>query len=213
MPTRALESPAVPTHPAGGIRSAPLLQQPGYRSVAAGLTGAAFGWLAGQLLTDLGAVINSYVILDLATLALLGGSVGGLVRGVGAVPPPLRREGKLALEAALGGLIGALAATTGGLLGLLIVGAGRLDHSGSGFLIARLLVWGLAAASIGVGLALGAASRDRSRFRDGALGGLAGGLLGALLFSLPGPTQVWQLLGFLFLGAGVGYGAGRSRPG
>ena len=184
----------------------PLLQQATYRSTAAGLTGAALAWLGAQLLTDLGAVINSYAILDLVTLALLGASVGVSLRAAAA-----RRDAELPLEAATAGLIGALAAAAGGVIGLLIVAVGRFDRSGPGFLAARLLVWGMAAAAIGAGLALLTHSNDRARLRNTALGGLVGGLVGAALFSFPGPTQVWHLLGFLCLGAGVGYGAGRSR--
>jgi hypothetical protein len=32
-----------------------------------------------------------------------------------------------------------------------------------------------------------------------------------MIFSLPGPTQVWQLFGFLLIGLAVGYGVSRNR--
>src|SRR5262249_32630798 len=155
-------------------------------------TGAILGWGLSLLLSDLGGVIESYGALDLTALVLLGGSVGGLVLG----GTGLRRGQNVALEAAAGGLLGAGAARRGGCLGCLISGAAGLDGSRQGFLVARLLVWGIAAGLLGLVLAARSVMLDRVRILEGLLFGLASGAIAAMVYSLPGPTQIWQLLAF-----------------
>jgi hypothetical protein len=185
----------------------PFLARGTYLGAVAGLTGAGLGWVASQGFTDLGSLIDNYGVLDLVVLALLGALVGGMLLGLGA----LRKGQNVPLETAAGILLGAIGAATGGFLGFLLSGVAGLESSRQGFLLARLLVWAFAAGLLGLALALRTVTLDRIRLLEGLLLGLGGGAIAAMIFSLPGPTQVWQLFGFLLIGLAVGYGVSRNR--
>lgn len=184
----------------------PFLPKGAYLGLVGGLSGAALAWLATSFFTDLGTVLVSYGALDLVVATFLGGFVGAAVLGLAA----LRRNEPALAALAVGLLLGGLGTATGALLGLVAAGFGGLGNSRQGFIVARLLVWGLGA-GVG-GLALGAwwIRRDRGRLVDGLLFGLGAGALGGLVMSLPGPTDLWQLIGFALVGLGLGYGL--SRP-
>ncbi len=185
----------------------PFLARGTYLGAAAGLSGAALGWALSQTFTDLGSLIDNYGALDLLVLGLLGGAIGAAVLGVAA----LRKGQNVPLELAGGLLLGVLTAVGGGFVGFLVSGVVGLAASHQGFLLARLLVWALAGGLVGFGLALRTVATDRVRLLEGLLLGLGGGAIGAMIFSLPGPTQVWQLFGFLLVGLAVGYGVSRNR--
>ena len=174
-----------------------------YLGAAAGLSGAAVGWLATQPLTDLNRAVTSYGALDLLVLAIIGAALGGAILGSAA----LRKGLPVGLETAAGLAIGALAALAGGVLGLWI--GGVVGSSRNGFLVARLVGWAFVGALLGGALGSRFVAMDRTRPLDGLLFGLASGAVGALIFSLPGPTQIWQLLAFLLIGAAVGYATSR----
>ncbi len=185
----------------------PFLARGTYLGAVAGLTGAGVGWALSEILTDLGSLIDNYGTLDLVVLSLLGACIGGALLGVGA----LRKGQNVPLEMAAGLLVGALAAVGGGFVGFLVSGIAGLENSRQGFLLARLLVWALAGGLLGLVLATRTIVTDKIRLVEGLLLGLGGGAVGAMIFSLPGPTQVWQLFGFLLIGLAVGYGVSRNR--
>ena len=185
------------------------LSRASYFGGAAGMTGAAVGWVGSQGLTSLGPVISSYGALDLVVLALLGAGIGGLV---GAGSASLREE-PVARSAGVGLLLGAGGAAAGGLIAFLVAGVAGLDRSAAGFLVTRALVWALAGGALGAAVAAPAAAGGRIRLGRSSLGGALGGLLGAGLLSAPGPSSVWQLIGFLMIGVLVGYGCLAAVPG
>ena len=178
-----------------------------YIGTVAGLSGAAVGWLLSSLFTDLGTVLSSYGALDVTVATILGGVLGASILGAAAA----RRTESVPLGLLLGAVLGGAGALGGCLIGLLL--AGKLGWAGSrqGFIVARLLVWGLMGGLTGLALGLRWVARDRMRLLDGLLYGLGGGLIGGLLFSLPGPSDLWQMLGFALIGTGLGYGL--SGPG
>ena len=179
----------------------PFLPRSGYIGLVAGVTGAGIAWVVtATLFTELGDVLTSYGSLDTAVAAVLGGLVGAILLGLVAST----RAESVPGGVALGGLLGAVGAGGGALLGLLGAGAMGLGESRQSFIVARLLVWGLAGGLAGALLALSAVGRDRLRPLDGLLFGLGAGLVGGLLLSLPGPSDLWQLLGFLVIGAAIG---------
>ncbi len=196
---------APPTVPDRGHAPAGFLPRTTYLGVAASLSGAAAAWLAAQLLTDLGPLVDSYRILDLLVLTLLGAGVGGFLLGFAA----LRQGRRVWPEVALGVVIGGLAAAAGGAIGLTLARIPGLNGSRAGFLVARVAMWGLVGGLLGWGLGSRFARLDKGRAFDGLLFGFLGGAVAALVYSLPGPTSIWQLLAFLLLGSAVGFGVSR----
>ena len=179
----------------------PFLPRSGYIGPVAGVTGAGIAWVVtATLFTDLGDVLSSYGSLDIAVAAVLGATIGAVLLGLVASTRAESVPGGIAL----GALLGAVGAGGGALLGLLGAGFMGLGDSRQSFIVARLAVWGLAGGLAGALLALPAVGRDRFRPLDGLLFGLGAGLVGGLLLSLPGPSDLWQLLGFLTTGAAVG---------
>lgn len=183
----------------------PFLPKGSYNGAVAGFTGAVVAWVGASLFTDLGDILVSYGALDLVVAALLGASIGAVVAGLGALH---RNESALGVGA-LGLALGALGATGGAVLGLLLAGLGGLGSSRQGFVVARLVVWGLLAGLAGLALATLAIRRDPRRLLDGLLIGVGSGVVGGLVMSLPGPTEFWQLLTFGIVGSAVGYALGR----
>ncbi len=186
----------------------PFLPKSGYIGPVAGMTGGGLAWIVGSLLfTDLGEVLSSHGALDIAVMAMVGALIGASVLGMAA---SVRAEG-VGIGVALGALLGVLGGVVGSLGGLLLAGAAGLGGSRQSFVVARLIVWGLSGGLIGLLLGLRWVGRDRLRAVEGLLYGLGAGVLGGLVMSLPGPTDLWQLLAFLILGAAIG--AGLSIPG
>jgi hypothetical protein len=180
-----------------------------YLGAASGLTGGAVGWAASQSLISLGRIINSYGPLDLVVLTLLGAGIGGMV---GAATASLRDESR-PRAIGLGLLRAAGGSAAGGLIAFLIVGIGGFDRSPTGFVAARVLVWVAAGAGMGAAMASGAAAGGRIRIGRAVAAGMMGGLLGAALLSVPGPAAVWQLVGFMVIGAFVGFSCIAAEPG
>jgi hypothetical protein len=187
----------------------PFLAKGSYIGAVSGFTGATVAWFAGTQFTDLGDVLVSYGALDLAVVSLLGAAVGLAVSGLASH----RRNDNALVGSTLGLILGLVGAVAGALLGLFLAGLGGLAGSRQGFVVARLVVWGLAGGGIGLVLALLWLGRDRRRPLDGLLFGLASGVVGGLLMSLPGPTEFWQLLAFGAIGATVGWGLCRPSRG
>jgi hypothetical protein len=151
--------------------------------------------------------VSSYGALDLVTIGLLGAAVGG---SVGAWAAQRQDQGWLR-GLAVGIAAGLAGGAGGGLIALLAVSISRLDDSALGFLLARLLAWTAAAGGLAVAMAAIEQRGDQGFLAKPLRSGAIGGVVGALLLSLPGPTVAWQLLGFLAIGIGVGYGVGSRR--
>jgi hypothetical protein len=198
-PDRPLElgmRPRPARAPAAAPPIAPHFPRSAYAAPLAGAAGALLGWLAASTLTDLGPWLTSYRALDLAAAALLGAGTGLGVRVAAAV----RKGARLWLGAASGIAAGAAGGGVGAMLGTVL--GEVLDP---GYLLMRAVLWAMAAA--GVGGALGLLESDRARRAlDGAAFGLAAGAAGALLFSAAGPTELWQALAFVVVGAALGSG-------
>ncbi|MEO8451699.1 MAG: hypothetical protein ABI647_18040 [Gemmatimonadota bacterium] len=173
-----------------------------YIGTVAGLTGAGLGWFVSSLFTDLGTVLSSYGALDLTVAGILGAGIGAAILGTAAA----RRTEPAALGLLLGAGLGGLGALLGSFIGLLVAGKLGWANSRQGFIVARLLVWGLTGGLTGLALGIRWVARDRIRLLDGLLYGLGAGVLGGLLFSLPGPSDLWQMLAFALIGTGLGYG-------
>jgi MFS family permease len=171
------------------------------------MSGSALGWLASQAFTDLRGPLTSYGSLDVLVLGLAGASIGGLFLGFTA----LRRGGRPLVEAAAGAAIGMLAAVLAGMLGVAIGTALSRGGGRQAFLFARLIVFGLFGGGVGAAVAARFTDIDRRRPIDGFVFGLLAGVVAGLILSMPGPTQTWQLLAFLVVGLGVGFGASRIR--
>jgi hypothetical protein len=173
----------------------------------ASISGSALGWLVAQAFTDLRGPLTSYGSLDVVVLGVVGGSIGGFFLGFTA----LRRGGRALVEAAAGVAVGMLAAVLAGLAGVAIGSAMSRGAGRQAFLVARLLVFAFVGGGVGAAVAARFSDVDPRRPIDGLVFGLLAGLLAGLILSLPGPTQIWQLLAFLVVGLGVGFGASRIR--
>ncbi|MEZ4455815.1 MAG: FHA domain-containing protein [Gemmatimonadales bacterium] len=185
----------------------PFLPKAGYQGAVAGVTGAVLAWaIAALALADLPGFLAGYGALDVFVAGLLGALIGALVLGVRA----LRRAESPGIGLLVGALLGAFGGLVGAVLGGLVAGAIGFTGSRQSFVLARLIFWVLAASFIGAALGLVDVKRDARRVLDGLLFGLGAGLFGGLLMSLPGRTDLWQLLGFLVVGLGIG--AGLSLP-
>jgi hypothetical protein len=178
-----------------------------YLGLAAGLTGAALAWLLLQFLDTLSRAIPGPGPLDLVAVGLLGLAIGGAVR----LAMAHRREEPKLRATTLGAGAGAAGAAAAGVVGLVLVDVVRLGNGPTTFLLARALVWALASAGLALALAVPSLARHPAGAgRAGLAAGLAG-LAAAGLVSLPLPGVVGHLVGFLLVGAVVGYVTGASR--
>jgi len=191
-PVRRQEPPATPVLPRGG-----------YIGLVSGLTGAAIAWAASAfLLVDLPAFLPNYGMLDVLVAVLLGALVGGFV--VGFAELAQARSFGIGFLGGLG--LGGLGAGLGCLLGGSLAGPLGFERSRQGFLITRLVIWTLVGGLAGLFTGGYFFLRDRRRVLDGLLFGGAAALVAALVMSLPGRTDLWQMLSFALVGGGLGFG-------
>lgn len=182
---------------------APFVPKGAYAAGVSGAAGALIAWLVCSTITDLSDALPTYARLDLAVGGMLGALVGAFVAGGDA----LRRRSSVPIDALFGfglGLVGGLAGAAAG-AGLGGVLAPRL--SPGTFPIARLLAWTILAAAIGLTLGMRWWQDDERRTIDGAGYGALAGAVAGIIYSLPGPSEFWQALAFLVVGAGVGAGS------
>ncbi len=189
---RRQEPPATPVLPRGG-----------YIGMVSGLTGAALAWAASAfLLVDLPAFLPNYGMLDVVVAVLLGGFVGGFV--VGFAELAQARSFGLGFLSGLG--LGALGAGLGCFLGGSLAGPLGFEQSRQGFLIARIVIWVLTGGLAGLTIGAFFFRRDRHRALDGLLFGAVAALVGAMIMSLPGRTDLWQMVAFSLVGGSLGFG-------
>jgi hypothetical protein len=132
----------------------------------------------------------------------LGGLIGAFV--VGFAELAQARSFGVGFLSGLG--LGASGAGVGCFLGGSLAGPLGFEQSRQGFLIARLVIWTLSGGLAGLSIGAFFFARDRRRLLDGLLFGGASALVGALIMSLPGRTDLWQMLAFALLGGGLGFG-------
>jgi hypothetical protein len=150
----------------------------------------------------LGDVLFSYQMLDLAAAATVGGAIGFATCLTDAV-----RNRRGLVVAALAGLaLGAAGGALGGFLAVVLSGLIASEASMRTFVLYRITAWAAVGIAVGVFTGLAYVRSDRRRILDGALWGLGGGLLAGLMYSLPGPSDLWNAFAFAGLGAAVGAG-------
>ena len=181
----------------------PVLPRGGYVGMVSGLTGAALAWAASAfLLVDLPAFLPNYGMLDVVVAGLLFGLIGGFV--VGFAELAQARSFGVGFVSGLG--LGGLGAGLGCFLGGSLAGPLGFAQSRQGFLIARIVIWVLSGGLAGLLIGAFFFPRDRRRVLDGLLFGGAAALTAALIMSLPGRTDLWQMLAFTLVGGGLGFG-------
>jgi len=168
-------------------------------SVAWGYAGALVAWAVTSRWSDTGGIVATYARLDQATMLLLGGLVGAAVLAGGA----LRRRGSVPLAALAGFGLGAAGAVVAASAALLLPGMVSLR----GFIIARVLGWAVAGGLTAVLLSLYGGAPDARRSSESLALGLLAGAVAGVVFTLPGPSDLWQALACMVFGAGVALAA------
>ncbi len=183
--------------------AAPFLSKTSYLALVTACTGAAIAWIVtATLFTDLGDVLTSYGTLDVVVATVLGAAVGGVL--LGALARARSESVVVGLAAGIG--LGAVGAAMGAFSGLVIAGYAGLGDSRQSFIVARLVTWALTSGFLGMFLAFRWVRTHAVVPFESLLWGCGAGIVGALLLSLPGPSDLWQLLAFLVVGAGTGAG-------
>jgi hypothetical protein len=161
-------------------------------SAVVGVIAAACGWLVvgiGPMLTV------SYTRLDQLVAVVLGGIVGASVMGMRAVR---QRRGVL-FSVAAGGLLGA----AGMLLGASALVFVHTVATPGLFLAERAAAWALSCGGAALFLGLLAAPHQRWT-AERMLIACGGGAIAGVIFTLPGATEVWQAVAFLWFGGVIG---------
>jgi uncharacterized membrane protein YeaQ/YmgE (transglycosylase-associated protein family) len=165
-----------------------------------GYLGALVAWVLTGFWTDITSAISSYPRLDIATMFLLGASVGAAVLGGMA----LRTRGPVLLGTVAGILVGGAGAAVGAATVALLPVTGSVR----GFLLLRLLGWTLSGVLTAACTGCYIRPLGWRRVGESALLGLLAGAIGGAVFALPGPSELWQGLAFLAFGAGTGLAVG-----
>jgi hypothetical protein len=165
-------------------------------SAVIGMAAGGVAWLPSNVWSSFTA---SYVRLDQWTALGLGAVVGAAVLAAREFRQRRRFGVALAAGALLGGA-GALAGTSA----LALAYAATTPGS---FLLQRIAAWGLAGLLTVAALSL-AISPRRTRMMVESTGiAVSGGAIGGVIYTLPGATDLWQALAFLWFGAVVGIAA------
>jgi Mg-chelatase subunit ChlD len=182
------------------------LAKGGMVAALAGFVGALVAWVIVGSFTDLGDVIDDYTQLDGVTALLFGACVGGCALAADA----LRSTRNVALWAAMGVGLGVVGGAAGALASAPVGSVVAGSVAPVAFVAGRIAAWTLLGGALGAALGVAFVRRDARRVVDGLLFGLAGGALGGLVYCFPGPSDLWQLVGFVVTGSIVA--AGLSAP-
>ena len=167
-------------------------------SAAWGYAGALTAWLVSAIWRDTGGVLSDYGRVDQATMLVLGGATGAAVLAGSA----LRRRDSVAVAALAGFGLGAAGAFVAASVALLLTGM----VSVRGFVVARVLGWALAGGLVAPVLSLWGGFEAR-KTSEALVSGLLAGAVAGVVYSLPGPSELWQGIACLAFGAGVGIAA------
>jgi Mg-chelatase subunit ChlD len=175
------------------------LAKGGMVAALAGFVGALIAWMIIGSFTDLGDAIDDYTQLDGVAALLFGACVGGFALAADA----LRSTRNVPLWAAMGVGLGAVGGALGALASAPIgsVAAGSVAPAAS--VAARVTAWTLLGGALGASLGIAFVRRDPRRVVDGLLFGFGGGAVGGLVYCFPGPSDLWQLIGFVVIGSVV----------
>ena len=178
------------------------LAKGGVAGAMAGAAGGIVAWIVTGLWGDLGDVLFSYQMLDLAAAATVGASIGFATCLTDAV----RNRRGLVVAALVGLALGAAGGALGGFLAVVLSGLIASEAAMRTFVLYRIAAWAAVGIAVGAFIGMAYLRSDRRRILDGALWGLGGGLLAGLIYSLPGPSDLWNAFAFAGLGAAVGAG-------
>jgi hypothetical protein len=167
-----------------------------------GALGALAAWAVAGLFTDLSASLPSVRLVDFVVALLLAGGVGAALC-VGSVARRLCGAGPALVGTVLSVALGALALVT--------IDQATAAATVRSFLLMRVATWMLIAVPVALAVTAPLRALGSQRFLEASVIGLLGGLLGALVASLPGASDLWQVLAFVLCGAAVG-GAAISVP-
>jgi hypothetical protein len=167
-----------------------------YMVLVGGIAGLAC-WSIVSWIPDLTTIGGA--LLDVITMAVLGGFIGGLTVGCHDYWLADRVAGRWVV-------VGLAAGVVAGVIGGLIHAAmSQSPLTGQLPLLSRTLSWMIAGWLIGLGVSLRWVMINKARVLHGLIGGAFGGLLGGIAFwSLKGVSaDVAQLLGFALTGVGM----------
>ncbi|MGH7592301.1 MAG: hypothetical protein ACRELE_00365, partial [Gemmatimonadales bacterium] len=134
--------------------------------------------------------------LDQLSALTLGGFVGAAVLG----SREFRQRGHPLYGAVAGLLLGGAGAIAG--ISLLAFDHGVL--SPRSFFLERAAAWALACGLTGVALGTFVRPHTRRMLLERAGLAVGGGAVGGILFTLPGATDLWQAVAFVWFGATIG---------
>jgi hypothetical protein len=157
-----------------------------------GYVAGAIAWIVITVLWVPGRLTTEYNHLDQITMALVGGIVGAFTLGGTA----LRSRGVVALGIVAGVLLGGAGSALGASLALQVAGGVSLR----GFVVARVVGWGLAEGVAAVALECYQLPVTGRRWMETLAIGLIGGAACGVIFVLPGPSDLWQGLACVVFG-------------
>jgi hypothetical protein len=173
-----------------------------YVAMLLGFTGGLVAWLIGLTISDVGDMLPTYRALDLVIAVALGACIGAPLAGFEAYR---RFRGPLP-RALLGLLLGALGAAVGAIIALVIHDRLGSDATFRQSLGLRVLAWLIVAIAITSTLLLALPRRRAVHTWLALLTAAVAGALSGIVFNFPGPTALWQGVGFGLVGAAIGFG-------
>ncbi len=162
-------------------------------SLVAGMAAGAVAWLLAGLAP---ALTTDYTRLDQLNAMITGAAIGGTVLGTRAY----RHRAEVLLSIVSGTLLGGV----GALAGATPLAFAHLASTPRQFLLERALAWGLMSTGAAALLSVVARPTSRDRFVERLLLALFGGSIGGVVFTLPGVSDLWQGISFLWVGAAIG---------
>jgi hypothetical protein len=162
-------------------------------SMIIGLVAGFIAWLANGMWPS---VTSNFVRLDQLSGLGLGAIVGAAVLA--------GREFRQRRGPAYGAAAGLVLGGAGGISGISLVAFSQGVVAPRMFLLERVAGWGLAAGFTVLALGVFIGTRTRRVSIERILIATIGGAIAGSIFTLPGDTELWQAVAFLWFGAGVG---------